>query len=359
MGKDAITVWRNCLETIRRQVNDSSYSTWFLPIVPISLVDNTLTIQVPSQFFYEWLETHHVNLLRQVIHQELGPGGNLNYSVIVDRGNANNKPIGINLPGGYGEQVSNQNQGPRKVQGNSALPEIRSPFDVRPISNHLDESQLNPVLTFDNYVEGTCNRLARSAGQAVAAMPGATAFNPLLIYGGVGLGKTHLMHAIGNRIKQITPEKFVLYVSTQKFTDQFVEHTKNNRMQDFNDFYMQVDVLLLDDVQLLVGKPGTQEILFTMFNHLHQRNRQIIITSDCAPKDLKGLTERLHSRLKWGLTADLQLPDFETRIAIIQKKCQGKGLISPVMWLNIWHKAWIPISGSWKGYLFHWLLKLP
>src|SRR5690606_38229433 len=190
-------------------------------------------------------------------------------------------------------------------------------------------SQLNISYTFDSFVEGDCNRLARSAGFAVANKPGITSFNPLLLYGGVGLGKTHLVQAIGNKIKNINKDKFVLYVSSEKFTNQFIDALKNNNVQEFANFYLQVDVLILDDVQFLSGKEKTQEIFFHIFNHLHQSGKQIIMTSDCPPRDLKGLQERLLSRFKWGLTADLQQPDFETRIAIIQNKMQADGIYIP------------------------------
>ena len=178
-------------------------------------------------------------------------------------------------------------------------------------------------------MEGDCNRLARSAGYAVAQKPGITSFNPLMIYGGVGLGKTHLVQAIGNEVKRKLRDKFVLYVYAEKFTNQFIEALKNNRVQEFSNYYLQVDALILDDVQFLAGKEKTQEIFFHIFNHLHQSGKQIIMTSDCPPRDLKGMQERLLSRFKWGLTADLQQPDFETRVAIILRKIQNEGFRFP------------------------------
>lgn len=196
-----------------------------------------------------------------------------------------------------------------------------SPFDLKSLDRYNTiHSQLNPNYTFDTFIEGDCNRLARSAGFAVSEKPGITSFNPLMIYGGVGLGKTHLVQAIGNHIKQNLPGKFVLYVSSEKFSNQFIEAITNNKLQDFNHFYLQVDVLIIDDIQFFSGKEKTQDIFFQIFNHLHQSGKQLIMTSDRPPKELKGLQERLLSRFKWGLTADLQQPDFETRMAIIQKK---------------------------------------
>ena len=323
--QDSKTAWANCLQTVQKTLqDDGSFNTWFRPIVPLKLENNTLTIQVPSQFFYEYLEQHYVDLLQFAIGKELGPGVGLEYSIIIDGGNSKSKPIGMNVPARQPEKTGSRNQDP-KLQG-----EIRSPFESRNLENPaLRESHLNPSLTFDTYIEGPCNRLARAGGVSVANKPGHTIFNPLLVYGGVGLGKTHLIHSIGNRIKELHPEKFVLYVSTQKFTDQFTEALANNRMQDFNDFYMQVDVLMLDDIQLLAGRTQTQQMMFTLFNHLHDRSKQIILTSDCAPADLQGLHDRLKSRFKWGLMADLQVPDFETRVAIIRNKMQREGTDIP------------------------------
>ncbi|MGB5927382.1 MAG: chromosomal replication initiator protein DnaA, partial [Cyclobacteriaceae bacterium] len=191
------------------------------------------------------------------------------------------------------------------------------------------DPQLNPSYTFDTFVEGDCNRLGRSAGFAVAQKPGITSFNPLMVYGGVGLGKTHLVQAIGNEIRQSLPGRRIYYVSSEKFTNQFIEALRNNRVQDFSNFFLEMDVLILDDVQFLANKEKTQEIFFHIFNHLHQSGKQIIMTSDCPPRDLHGLQERLLSRFKWGLTADLQLPDLETRIAIIQNKMQSDGIDIP------------------------------
>ncbi len=319
--KNCSTVWQNCLLVIKETIGEQSYKTWFEPIIPISLQNNVLTIQVPSQFFYEWLEEHYVSLLKKVIYQELGSEGRLEYSIIVDKGNGQSKPQTVNIP-------------TKKIPSavvNSYQPErmLRNPFESKTIDRHFLNSQLNPSYTFDNYIEGDCNRLARSAGYAVANKPGTTSFNPLMVYGGVGLGKTHLVQAIGNQIKSSDPEKFVLYVSSEKFTNQFIESLKTNSVQDFANFYLLVDILIIDDVQFLSGKEKTQEMFFHIFNHLHQSGKQIVLTSDCPPKDLKGLEERLLSRFKWGLTADLQSPDFETRMAIIQRKTQAEGIEIP------------------------------
>jgi chromosomal replication initiator protein len=320
MHSDSKTVWDNCLNYIKENISEQSFKTWFIPIVPIKLDNNVLTIQVPSQFFYEWLEEHYVSLLRQAIDRELGLDARLEYSVIVDKGNDQTQPYTISLPTG-------KTGSPKAPNGQPQNP--KNPFDLRSLDQIQQKSHLNPQYTFNTFIEGDCNRLARSAGFAVASKPGVTSFNPLMVYGGVGLGKTHLVQAIGNEIKGNLSDKFVLYVSSEYFTNQFIEAVKNNRVQDFTNFYLQVDILIIDDVQFLSGKEKTQEIFFHIFNHLHQTGKQIIMTSDCPPRDLKGLEERLLSRFKWGLTADLQQPDLETRIAIIQKKMQADGIDIP------------------------------
>lgn len=316
-------VWSNCLSTIKENIPEQSFKTWFAPIIPVRLENQVLTIQVPSQFFYEWLEENYVSLIREAIKKELGEHGRLEYSVVIDNGNANNRPTTVNFQG---------NNNTKGVSGgariNSVNDQYKSPFSLPGVDGEFKNSNLNPSNNFDTYIEGDCNRLARSAGYAVAQKPGVTSFNPLMIYGGVGLGKTHLVQAIGNEINN-SFNKFILYVASEKFTNQFIEALKNNSIQEFINFYLNVDVLIIDDIQFLRDKEKTQEIFFHIFNHLHQNGKQIVMTSDCAPRDLKGLQERLVSRFKWGLTADLQQPDFETRMAIIQKKIQADGINIP------------------------------
>ncbi|UYZ63244.1 chromosomal replication initiator protein DnaA [Hymenobacter weizhouensis] len=348
MLKDCRTVWANCLRVIKANIGEQSFRTWFQPIVPVQLHNNVLLIQVPSTYFYEWLEEHFVEELKRAIHQELGPEGRLEYSIVVDQGNAQTKPRTLNLP------TARKTAGPpsaatpaaavaagaltasaRNVAAAAVAPAptpatLRNPFEAsKTIERDYLKSQLNTTYTFENYIEGDCNRLARSAGLAVANKPGTTSFNPLMVYGGVGLGKTHLVQAIGNHIKATNTDKFVLYVSAEKFTNQFIESLRSNQVQDFANFYLLVDILILDDVQFLSGKDKTQEMFFHIFNHLHQAGKQIVMTSDRPPRDLVGLEDRLLSRFKWGLTADLQSPDFETRMAIIQNKMQQDGIDIP------------------------------
>ncbi len=329
MSVDSKTAWNDCLKIIKDNVNEQGFKTWFEPIVPVRFVNNILTIQVPSQFFYEWLEDHYVPVLRKAIDTVIGKDGQLEYSIIIDSGVDKSRPKVVNLP--INTSVPNQNtfNNGKEYKNDKNHEKNKSPFDFRELGLEHLSSYLNPNYSFENFIEGDCNRLARSAGLAVANKPGVTSFNPLMLYGGVGLGKTHLVQAIGNFIKTHMSDKFVLYVSSEKFTNQFIDAVRDNNMQNFTNFYIQVDVLVIDDIQFLAGKERTQEIFFHIFNHLHQSGKQIIMTSDRPPKDLQGLEDRLLSRFKWGLTADLQQPDLETRMAIIEKKLQTEGVMMP------------------------------
>jgi chromosomal replication initiator protein len=325
MIETSTAVWENCLKIIKDNVPTQSFKTWFEPIKALKLDGSVLTIQVPSLFFYEWLEEHYENLLRKTIKHELGADARLEYNIVVDNATANSKAQTINIPASPNGELKNPSV-PIPVTVPSS---IRNPFVIPGLKKINIDSQLNSKYSFDNFVEGDCNRLARSAGFAVANKPGGTSFNPLMIYGPTGLGKTHLVHAIGGAIKDRFPEKQVLYVNAEKFTQQFVESMKNNTINDFKNFYQLIDVLILDDVHNFAGKEKTQDIFFHIFNELHQTNKQIVLTSDKPPKDLIGVEDRLLSRFKWGLTADLQIPDFETRMAILYKKMQLDGIELP------------------------------
>lgn len=317
MVADCTTVWNDCLEIVKESVGEENFNTWFKPIVPLRVEGDVLTIQVPSQFFYEWLEDNYVAVLKKAVHKAIGPDGRLEYSVIVDSGNTQNPPVTVNYPNGMNGKRTN------------GADTDYSPFTFRALNPQTVNSRLNPSYSFDNFVEGDCNRLARSAGVAVAKKPGVTSFNPLMLYGGVGVGKTHLVQAIGNEIKNNMPDKIVLYVDQNDFTTQFLNALQNHKLQEFQNFYLQVDLLILDDVQFLAGREKTQEMFFHIFNQLHQSGKQVIMTSDCPPRDMKGFQERLLSRFKWGLTADLQEPDFETKLAIIHRKMQADGIDIP------------------------------
>ncbi len=327
MEKAFTKVWESCLEIIKDNVSSQSFKTWFEPIKPVKLSSNILTIQVPSQFFYEWLEEHYITLLKKTIKKELGAEGRLEYSIIMENNyNNSSKPFTVKIPTNNKKELKNPSVSmPIDLNQNT----IRNPFIIPGLKKVNVESQLNANYSFENLVEGDCNRLARSAGFAVANKPGGTAFNPLLIYGGVGLGKTHLAHAIGIQIKNEFPNKTVLYVSSEKFTSQYIDSVRNNNQQDFVHFYQMIDVLIIDDVQYFAGKEKTQDVFFHIFNHLHQTGKQLVLTADKAPVELQGFEQRLLSRFKWGLAADLQSPGLETRIAILEKKVYADGLDLP------------------------------
>jgi len=322
MQKSLEQVWDNCLQLIKDNVSPQNFKTWFEPIKPIKLDNKVLTIEVPSQFVYEWLEEHYLDLLRKTIKFELGVQGRLEYSIIMENAFNNSKPYTVKFPAKNSNSLKNSSVAmPLDISTT-----IRNPFIIPGLKKLDVDSQLNISYTFENFIEGDCNRLARSAGYAVASKPGGTSFNPILLYGGVGLGKTHLAHAIGIEIKNSFPNKTVLYVPSDRFMHQFVDAVKNNSQNDFVHFYQMIDVLIIDDIQFLAGKEKTQDVFFQIFNHLHQNNKQIILTSDKAPVDLQGVEQRLLSRFKWGLSADLQIPDLETRIAILKKKMYVDGI---------------------------------
>lgn len=318
-------VWKKCVKIIRDNISPQSFKTWFDPIKPVKLEGKTLTIQVPSQFFYEWLEEHYVTLLQKALKQELGIGAKLEYNIVVNNGSGSNNPYTVNIPTKtHKRETHNELNMPLELTTG-----IRNPFIIPGLKKINLPSQLNPKYSFDNFIEGDCNRLARSAGFAVANNPAGTAFNPLMIFGGVGLGKTHLVHAIGNHIKQANKNKAVLYVSAEKFMNQYIDSIKSGTNNDFINFYQYLDVLLVDDVQFFSKKEKTQEIFFQIFNHLHQSGKQLILTCDRPPRELKDLDERLLSRFKWGLSADLNVPDFETRIAILENMMYADGITLP------------------------------
>jgi chromosomal replication initiator protein len=316
-------VWNKCLSFIKDNIQPQAFKTWFEPIEAVKLVDNVLSIQVPSKFFYEWLEEHYMGLLKSVLIQQLGPKARLVYVIKMENTFGNKQPFTESIPSNQRNTIK-----PQDVTAplSSRSHEVKNPFIIPGIRNLQIESQLNPNYSFDNFLEGDANRLARSAGLAVSNKPGGTSFNPLLIFGGVGLGKTHLAHAIGVEIKDKYPDKTVLYISAEKFTQQYIESVKKNSRNDFIHFYQVIDILIIDDVQFLSGKSGTQDVFFHIFNHLHQNGKQVILTSDKAPVDMQDIEQRLLSRFKWGLSAELQSPDFETRISIIKNKLFRDGV---------------------------------
>lgn len=324
MSKTHHDVWDNCLQIIKDIIPSISFKTWFEPIVPLKLKNNILTIQVPSPFFYEYLEEQYIDVLRKTIRRELGNDAKLEYNVVMENNQfSNGKPYTVKYPSRNKTELTNK---PVSVPVESATTSIKNPFIIPGIKKVHFDPRLNPDYSFQNYIEGDCNRLARSAGVAVGNNPGGTAFNPLMIYGDSGLGKTHLAQAIGIQVKEEFPDKIVLYVNANKFQTQFVESIRNNNKNDFLHFYQMIDVLILDDVQEFAGKEKTQDTFFHIFNHLHQSGKQLILTCDRPPIELQGMEQRLLSRFKWGLLADLQKPDYETRLAILKKKAYNDGI---------------------------------
>jgi len=316
MQVDLKILWSKCLSVVKAVVPNVAFSTWFLPISPLSYEDNKFTIQVPSQFFYEYLEEKYADVLKIALYQVVGEGTILNYRIMVDKST-----------GGTVDYPTENNSTSSKTVLVKDINQSSNPF-VQLAPQELDP-QLNPKYTFDNYYEGTSNKLVRTAGEAVAKNPGRTTFNPLFIFGPSGVGKTHLCHAIGSRIREMHPDRKVLYVSSHLFRIQFTDAIRKNSTNDFLNFYQNIDVLMLDDIQELIGMDKTQNTFFHIFNHLHQLGKQLILTSDKAPVDLLGMEERLITRLKWGLTAELYRPDIELRRKILKNKINHDGIVIP------------------------------
>ena len=366
-------MWAECLGIIRDNISRQSFRTWFEPLRAVGLETEDgalkLTVQLPSRFYYEWLEEHYFALLRKTITKVLGPGGRLYYDIVIERdepaaGGARSgasmelparQPANVPPPKGappfepppstgppagpdghrHGtapqlpsapQRVAQQTGRPASTPTASiATARPTSPFAAPGVRPADVDAHLNPSYTFERFIEGDCNRLARSASWAIGQQPGATAFNPFLIYGGVGLGKTHLIQAIGNYALANGHARSVRYVSSETFTAEFVQSIQNNRIAEFSQFYRQVDLLIVDDVQFFGGKEKTQEEFFHIFNELHQTGRQIVLSTDRPPRDIVGIEERLLSRFQWGLSADVQMPELETRIAILKRRATDDG----------------------------------
>ena len=315
MKSNTQELWSKCLKVIQDNIPEAAFKTWFLPIVPLSYEDKVFTIQVPSQFFYEYLEDKFVDLLRFTLHREVGKDTILQYRVLME--NTTNTVVDYR-----GEAKSSTDK--VQMKNNAKVP---TPFDK--VASNDFSSQLNYKYTFDSFFEGDSNKLARAACETISANPGKTAFNPLFIHGTSGVGKTHLCHATGLRIKEIHPDKKVLYVSAHLFKIQYAEAGRHNTTNDFINFYQSIDVLIIDDIHELAGVEKTQNTLFHIFNHLHQNNKQLILTCDKAPSELKGVEERLLTRFRWGLTTSIEHPEKDLRLKILQNKILQDGLSIP------------------------------
>lgn len=314
-NNQAVAVWNRCLNFIKDNVNTTAYNTWFEPIVPLKYENKALTIGVPSPFFYEYLEEKYVGLLRAALYKEIGEGTELMYSILTDKTNH----ITMNLEGTKRstvlpqQPIHNANKAPNPLQATA-------PQDLDP--------HLNPNYNFENFIKGNSNEFSRTVAETVAQNPART-FNPLFLYGPSGVGKTHLINAIGTRIKELYPEKRVLYVSAHLFQVQYTDSVRTNHFNDFISFYQTIDVLIIDDIQEFAGVTKTQNTFFHIFNHLHQNGKQLILTSDRAPVMLQGMEDRLLTRFKWGLVAELEKPDIELRKNILRNKIKKDGLVIP------------------------------
>ena len=316
MQTDYQTLWNKCLAVIKDIVPKAAFDTWFVPIVPLSYEDKKFTIQVPSQFFYEYLEEKYVNVLKVTLYRVIGQGTILNYRIMVDKTTGGT----VDYP------AENASTAVKKVTPKDAN-KAPNPF-MTTAPQDLDP-HLNPEYNFDTFIEGYSNKLSRSVAEAVALNPAKTIFNPLFLYGASGVGKTHLANAIGTKIKELYPEKRVLYVSAHLFQVQYTDSVRNNTTNDFINFYQTIDILIIDDIQEFAGVTKTQNTFFHIFNHLHQNGKQLILTSDRAPVLLQGMEERLITRFKWGMVAELEKPTVELRKNILRNKIHRDGLQFP------------------------------
>ena len=308
--------WNNCLRFISQVVEPRQMEVWFNKITPVSLEGSTLTVEVPSQFFCEYLESAFLDVIKAALKKEIGAGARLVYNIRPVR---SQQPM--SYPQGPGDPPVNKTISVSTWQpaGNPG------PFVFPGITRVQVNPRLNPVYSFDNFVVGDCNRLAANAAGNISAAPGKTPFNPLFIFGGPGLGKTHVAQAAGLAVKKKYPELVVLYVTGNEFKTQYMDAVfVRNKLTDFLAYYMKIDVLIVDDIQDLAS-PGSQNAFFNIFNHLHQNGRQLILTSDRPPVELQTFEERLLSRFKWGLSVELTAPDYATRLKMLRERAFREG----------------------------------
>ena len=312
-----ILVWNNCLNFIQQNIDPKQFNLWFRPIKPVSLVESTLTVEVPSEFFREYVEDAYLEILKAALKKELGVGAKLVYMVTPVR-----QQPSMTYPAAHGNVPVNK---PVSVETFSRAGNP-GPFVFPGVHRLNIDSLLNPTYCFENVIVGECNMMGFTAGESISTAPGKTAFNPLFLFGGPGLGKTHLAQAIGIAIKKKYPELVVLYVPANRFKIQYMDATNGrNKLTDFLAFYMKIDVLIVDDIQDLQS-PGAQGAFFNIFNHLHQSGKQLIFTSDRPSVELENFEERLLSRLKWGLSVELQKPDFTTRLNMLKARAFREGV---------------------------------
>ncbi len=326
MQRDVFNVWQKCLDIIKVNLSPESFHNWFKPIEPVRINNNKLTIRVPSPYYYEYLEENYIDVLRKALKNVIGPDAKLVYEIVAVKKD-NKKKNGQSKQGMYilpGKTTPPPENRPRSIPVQAD--QISNPLVLPGIKKQKINSNLKAEYNFENFIEGDCNRAARSAGLMISDKPGIHMFNPLMIFGPVGTGKTHLAQAIGIRIKERFPELTVLYTTADKFETQFTTAIQNNNKNKFIEFYQMIDVLILDDIHEFAKKEKTQLSFFHIFNSLHQRNKQLILTSDRPPAEMHDITERLLSRLKWGLTVELKTPNFETRLKILKHKAYQEGI---------------------------------
>jgi len=311
MTDNVTQMWNKCLDIIRDNVQPEQFNAWFEPIVPASFKDNTLTLRVPSQFFVEMLEENYCALLLHTFNRVFGQRINLAYAVKVA------SEVEVTMAES-GESAK------LKTAAKIVPQSLSNPFQEQPYEDI--DPQLNPRYTFENYCCSTSNKLAVTVGMAIADHPEVKTYNPMFIFGSTGVGKTHLIQAIGIRIKEQNPRARVLYVPARVFESQYTSAVPKGKVNDFINFYQSIDVLLIDDIHELAGKTGTQNTFFHIFNHLHQHGKQLIMTSDRRPVDMDGMVPRLISRFKWGMTVELDKPDFELRRSVLVKRAAQDGL---------------------------------
>jgi len=331
MNENLVLIWDRCLQFMRDNLNaaedntdlkklENSFDLLFDKVQPISLVNNNLTLLVPSDFYKEYIEDNYLSLLSAALKKNIGKGVKLWYSVMENKPSGKEKPITMNVKGISTQQPKIQEARPVLRENNV------NAFAVPGIKKINIDSNLKADQSFDNFIEGESNKFASTVARSIAKRPGSTAFNPLFVYGGYGVGKTHLAQAIGLEVKSSFPEKVVLYQSSEKFIQDFVKAAKSQNKTDFQHYYQMIDVLIIDDIQFLSGKAATQDSFFHIFDYLHQNGKQIILTSDKAPADILDTQERIISRFKWGLSAEIKSPNFETRRKIIVDKLSRDGI---------------------------------
>jgi len=309
-------VWEECLRIMSQNIIPAQFDMWIRPIKSVSLSDSVLTIEVPSDFFREYIESAYIDILSRTLRRVIGQDAKLVYTMRPVNGQKE-LSFPATLKSAENKEVSIASGQPGYNPGAFIYPGLHK-VKINP--------RLNPVLNFDNLISGDCNRMAMSAGENISYAPGKTPFNPLFIFGGPGLGKTHMAQAIGNEIKNKFPDLVVLYVTGNEFKTQFIDAvTVRNKLNDFLAYYMKIDVLIVDDIQDLQG-PSSQNAFFNVFNHLHQNGKQLIFTSDRPPVELQNFEERLLSRFKWGLSVELLHPDYETRLGMLHLRAKRDGI---------------------------------